>query len=77
MSNNSSDFQCFNCSKHLPSTEHAKLPIAVLAPASLVFLVLSQSLRWPSDVCKNCSNQVYLFAVLGSLFTLALLYIAI
>jgi hypothetical protein len=77
MINDESSFHCFNCSKELPFSERARIPLILVAAASFTFLVLAQSFRWPKNVCQSCSGQVYLFACLAFLFALVVSYVVV
>ena len=76
MSDKASSFQCFNCRKKLPAEERGRIPLIAVALASVALLFLAHYPRGPSEVCKDCSSRVYLFAALTSVIAAIILYVA-
>jgi transcription elongation factor Elf1 len=72
-----SEFKCFNCGKIKLVAERSHIPAFALALSSAVFLIVAKSFRWPSNVCKSCENQVYLFSAIGAILLLCLTYAAV
>jgi hypothetical protein len=55
-------FTCENCRKEMAETERATVPFANMIFIAVSRLILSLTLTWSKDICKNCLKQYYVLS---------------
>lgn len=67
-------FRCMNCGKLKVEADRACMSVLVRAGFFIVFLIASQTITSPKNVCRSCVWQFYLFAaivlIVGAIFVL-------